>query len=488
MQRTLLSLLSLVAFTASAHAQPAPDTPPPAEPPATPPPDQPPTAAPPVEAPTPPPPEAKPPEAKPPEAKPAAKGPAVTSKWETTLYGFVQGDTIYDSTQGFNDNAGNTAIARKGSYAGNHGQTTMGARNSRIGYRVSVPPHDDIKASAQLEMDFIGNQPPGISESAFFASATFRVRHLNFKLETPYLDILLGQTWAVFGWQTLYQPASVQIQGVPGEVFSRSPQIRLSKKIPAGPVSLEVAVAAVRAPQRASATPDGQAGIKLNLDSLKAYHTTGGTGSALDSASIGISAVGRRFAVDEFKATPHAQVVRDGYGLSLDALIPIVPATKDHKENALTIMGSFATGAGTADLYSSLSGGVSQPALPNPGMVTPAPTYTPNIDNGLALFSLDGTLHPIQWTSYIAGVQYYLPPSGKVFLAANYSHMSSDNAHAFGPATRVFDKEDWADGNVFFDITPAVRLGVEFAWTNQTYVDGTEGTNYRAQFSGWLVF
>jgi hypothetical protein len=412
----------------------------------------------------------------------------VTSKWDTTLYGFVEGDTIYDSTQGLNDNAGNSAVPRKGSYAGNHGQTTMGARNSRIGYRISAPAVDDIKASAQLEMDFVGNQPPGISESAFFASATFRVRHLNVKLETPIVDVLIGQSWQLFGWQTLYQPATVQIQGIPGEVFSRSPQIRLSKKLACDPVSLELAVAAARPPQRASATPDGQAGIKLNLDSVKAFHTAGSTGTALDSASIGVSVVGRRFAVDEFTAAPHSQVVRNGYGLSIDALIPVVPATKEHHDNALTLLGSFVTGAGTADLYSGLSGGVSQPALPNPGMTTPAPTYTPNIDNGLALFSADGTLHPMQWTSYLVGAQYYLPPSGKVFLAANYSHTSSGNAHAFGAATKVFDQQDWADGNLFVDLTPAVRLGLELAWINQTYVNGTEGTNYRAQFSGWLIF
>jgi hypothetical protein len=427
----------------------------------------------------------------PPPPAPAPKAdakPAVATKWETTLYGFVEGDSLYDSTQGLNDNAGNTAIQRKGTYGGNHGQTTMGARNSRIGYRLSAPAYNDIKASAQLEMDFIANQPPGISESAFFASAGFRVRHLNLKLETPIVDILIGQSWMVFGWQTLYQPASVQIQGVPGEVFSRSPQIRITRRIEAGPVSVELAVAAVRPPQRASATPDGQAGIKLNLDTVKAYHTAGGAGTALDSASIGVSAVGRRFAVDEFSATPHSQVVRDGYGLSIDALIPIVPATREHKANALTLTGSFVTGAGTADLYSGLSGGVGQPALPNPAKLTPAPTYTPNIDSGLALFTADGALHPVQWASYMAGVQYYLPPSGKIFLAANYSHTSSDNAHAFGAAAKVFDKQDWADGNLFFDLTPAVRLGFELAWTDQTYVDATEGTNYRAQLSGWFIF
>jgi hypothetical protein len=66
--------------------------------------------------------------------------------------------------------------------------------------------------------------------------------------------------------------------------------------------------------------------------------------------------------------------------------------------------------------------------------------------------------------------------------------MSSSNAHAFGSPQKVWDKSNWADGNVFVDVTPAVRLGVEFAWFNQTYVDATDATNYRVQMSGFLLF
>lgn len=426
------------------------------------------------------------PAAKPAETKPET--PAVVGKWDTTLYGFVEVDTIWDSTQGFNDLAGNAGIARPNTYTGDHGQTTMGARNSRLGFKLAAPTYNSIKATAQLEMDFLGNQPPGISEAAFFQNPTFRFRHYNLKLETPIVDVLMGQYWQLFGWQSMFHPNTVDIQGVPGQVYSRAPQIRISKKVVAGDLSIEFAIAAARPPQRASSTPDGHLGIKLNYDKLKAYHTGGGSGTSLDSASLGVSAVGRRFAVNEFSATPQNQVVRDGYGLSIDALIPILPATKEHKENALTLTGDFVTGAGIADLYTGLSGGVAQPALPNPTMANPAPAYTPNVDNGLVMFSADGTLHPVQWTSYMVGAQYYLPPSGKVWLSGNYSHMSSSNAHAFGSPQKVWDKSNWADGNLFVDVTPAVRFGLGFSWFNQTYVDATDATNYRVQMSAFLLF
>jgi hypothetical protein len=421
-----------------------------------------------------------------PTDKPADKKPSVASKLDVSIYGFVELDSIWDSTQGLNDLAGSSAIARPNTYAGDHPQLTFGARNSRIGLKLASPTNtDDFKVTGQMEMDFLGNQPAGISEGAFWQNAPFRFRQMNVKLETNVVDLLFGQTWQLFGWQGINQPNTVQIQGIPGEVYGRTPQIRISKRIPAGDVaSIEIAIAAARPVSRASASPDGHAGIRLNIDKLKAWHTSGSTGSALDSMMIGVSVVGRRLAVDEFSATPHSQVVRNGYGLSVDALVPLIPATKQSHGNALTVQGSYVTGAGIADLYQSLSGGTGNPTLATG-------TYTPNIDNGIVLFHDDGggvfSLHPIQWTSYLAGAQYYLP-NGKVWLSANYSHLSSQNAHLYGAANKVFDKQDWFDGNLMFDVTANARFGLEVSRTRQTYVDGVDANDTRGQFSAFLIF
>ncbi len=489
-------VVSMLFVSARAFAQPNADQPPvPPTPPTDPTPPTPPAESPPpVIVPVAPMPPEHHDEDKKKEDKKKEDKPVLHSKFDATLYGFVEVDSIFDSTQGLNDLAGNAAIARPNTYTGDHGQTMFGARNSRIGIKLAAPVEDDIKASAQLEMDFLGNQAAGISEQSFWQNAPFRFRHMNVKLETPVVDVLIGQTWQLFGWQSMFHPNTVAIQGVPGQVYSRSPQIRLSKTFKSDDLQVDVAVAASRPPQRASATPDGQAGVKLTYNGRKAYHTAGSTGTALDGLAIGASVVGRRFAVDEFSAAPHSQVVRKGYGLSLDALIPIIGATKDHHENALTLTGSFTTGAGIADLYQSLSGGVGNPALANPDMTTPAPAYTPNVDNGLVLFYPDATaaggfsLHPIQWTAELVGLQYYLPPSGKVWVSANYAHMHSDNAHLYGGAAKVWDTENWADGCLFVDLTSAVRLGGEFAWTSQKFVDGVKATDYRGQFSAFFIF
>ncbi|HEY0252777.1 MAG TPA: hypothetical protein VGC41_14680, partial [Kofleriaceae bacterium] len=420
------------------------------------------------------------------DEKKSEEKPAVRSKWDATLYGFAELDIINDSTQGFGELAGGTAIARPNTYAGDHGQTQYTARNSRLGFKVAAPEVNGMKASAQLEMDFFGNQPTGISEASLFQNPTMRFRHLNAKLETKYVDILAGQYWSLFGWQSTFHPNTVAIQGVPGQVYSRVPQVRVGKKIKGGDVDVEIQIAANRPVERASQTPDGVAALKVSLPKLKAWHNSGSTGSSLDDAAIGVSVIGRRFTPPNFSATPNHQESKNGYGVSVDALIPIIPATKETHKGALTLTGNFVYGAGLADQYTSFNGGVSNAALPNPGMTTPAPAYTAVLDGGLALYSADGSLHPIQWTSILGGAQYYI--TDQVWLSANYSHMNSDNAKLFGKATAVFDTSNWADGNVFVDVTPAIRVGAEFAWYNQTYVDGQDATDYRGQLSFFFIF
>src|SRR5439155_17242626 len=90
-----------------------------------------------------------------PEPAPAAK-PAEEKKWLPTFYGFVELDVIGDSTQSFNDLAGNAIIAHPGTYAADHGRLTFGARNSRLGFKLAAPDFGEIRVSAQIEMDFLG--------------------------------------------------------------------------------------------------------------------------------------------------------------------------------------------------------------------------------------------------------------------------------------------------------------------------------------------
>src|SRR4051794_14103793 len=144
----------------------------------------------------------------------------VTNKWGASLYGFAELDMINDSTQSFNDLAGNAAIARPGTYAGELGRATMGVRNSRLGFKIAGPLQDEMRVSGQIEVDFFGAQA-ATPEAAFWTNSLVRMRHAFLKFENPYVDVLAGQYWQLFGWQTFFHPNTVEIQGLAGEVFSR---------------------------------------------------------------------------------------------------------------------------------------------------------------------------------------------------------------------------------------------------------------------------
>jgi len=506
--RRLIAISSAIAcaqLTAVAWAQTAPapaEAPPPVAPapattpvPAYPPPAD--VAPAPAPAPLPPPapmvaPVAPPAPPAPPVGVAPLDGPQpMTSKWATTFYGFAEFDAINDSTQSFNDPAGNAAIAKRTTLAGKNDRTTFGMRNSRIGFKITSPEYHGIKASGVVEADFLGNQATGFSEQQIFSNAGLRVRHFALKVETPVVDMMFGQYWGLFGWQAYFDPNTVEIQGVPGEVFSRTAQARISKTIKAGDTSLDIAVAAVRPPQRNSGVPDGQGGIKFTYGGWKTVRTVGSTGTSADGLSIGVSGVARRFIEPNFNAAPTGRKGKSGFGISIDGLIPVVPGTLENRANSLALTGSFVAGTGIADLYSGLTGGVPiAPALPNPGMVSPAPTYTADIDQGLTTFDSAGNLHTINWQSYIVGAQYILPIE-ELWISANYSHMKSSNATRYtdaAGAAKIFNKSHWWDVNLFYDMTKAVRFGGEFAQFFQTYGDGKTAKNNRFQFSAFYIF
>src|SRR5262249_28182402 len=151
------------------------------------------------------------------------------SKWSLTFYGFVEADFIHDSTESLNEVPGNALIARPTTYAGSHDRFMVGIRNSRFGFRIRAPEFHKVRASANLEFDALGNQPNTATEGQVWTNPAIRVRHYNLKIETPIFDILGGQYWSLFGWQTFYFPNTVEIMGMPNQLFHRDIQFRVSK-------------------------------------------------------------------------------------------------------------------------------------------------------------------------------------------------------------------------------------------------------------------
>lgn len=427
----------------------------------------------------------------------------VFAKWATTLYGFVEADSIYDSTRSLNELPGNSLIAPAGSLNGDNSRWTFGARNSRLGLRLAAPETHGVRASAQVEADFLGTQlPVGTgpyctaascvnpafgSEGAFLTNPTFRVRHMNLKLETPVVDLLFGQYWQLFGWGSAYQPNTVEIQGVPGELYARTPQFRIGKTLKADPVTVDIAIAAVRPVQRDGGLPDGEAGLRFAIDSWTGAQTTGSTGTQTAPFSVGASGLLRHVAVNDYPAQGTNTKDLTLSAVAFDGFLPLVPGTAEKRDNSLSFNGEFATGYGDADMYTGLTGGLAFPST--------TAGYAPDIDPGIVTYDSNGKLHGIQWTSYVIGAQYYLPGvDGKLWLSGNYTHMESANSHFYayggtvGTTKSVMAAEDWFDVNLFTDPVPGIRFGVEYANTNTMYVNGIHAINHRAQFSGFFIF
>ncbi len=445
----------------------------------------------------------------------ASQESVVFGRWATTLYGFIESDMILDSTRSLTEVPGGTLIARGGTSNGSNARFTFGVRNTRLGLRLKAPEFCGVRTSAMLESDFLGNSPgiqtgpypgtplpsnPYTSEGAVLTNPTFRIRHAILKVETPVVDFLFGQYWQLFGWGSAYQPNSVEIQGLPGEIYARTPQLRISKTIKADPVTFEAAIAAVRPVQRDSGMPDGEAGLRFSVDSWKGAQTAGSTGTQTAPLSIAVTGLLRRVEVNQWATSPKFTNELTMSALAVDGFLPIVPGTKEKKDNSFSVQGEFATGYGYADMFSSTNFGVGFLAPANAGFATTATSvkatyFSPDIDPGIVAYDATGKLHGIQLTSYLFGAQYYLPGvDGKVWISGNYSHQESANSHDYAASSGSVDRtatlhaQDWFDVNFFVDPVPGVRVGLEYANTRDSYVDGLFSVNHRGQVSGFFIF
>src|SRR5205807_2545777 len=108
-----------------------------------------------------------------------------------------------------------------------------------------------------FEMDFVGNAPinpntrpptgaPGATEAPFFTNPTPRIRHALMQVDSDIVTFWIGQTWNLMAFEAAYLPTSVQPQGLPGQLFGRNVQVRLSHIFDAKIFSVELAAAALR--------------------------------------------------------------------------------------------------------------------------------------------------------------------------------------------------------------------------------------------------
>jgi len=192
---------------------------------------------------------------------------------------------------------------------------------------------------------------------------------------------------------------------------------------------------------------------------------------------------------------------------AVDAFVPVIPGSSESPGNSLSALGEFVYGGGIGDLYSGLTSGLGVPAfVPIPAGANPATTtptaYNPEIDPGLVTVDAKGNVTVIKWQTIRAGLEYTFPRvDGRLRLSGNYANVSSPNAPqlltvtpatataaATSNASKIRNALNWVDANLIGDLTPAVRLGVEYAWSRDKYVDTQSGVNHRVQASAFYVF
>jgi hypothetical protein len=416
----------------------------------------------------------------------------ITARFNGTLYGFAEFDLMYDTTQSFNDSMGNGVIARADGathLAGTNDRFQMTVRNSRIGFKLTAPEWHKLRATALIEGDFFGNQPP-VTEASLFNNGTFRFRHAYTKIENPWVEVLGGQYYGLVGWQPFFFPVSVEFLPIANMIFGRTPQLRLSHSFKTRLFNFDIAAAILRPPQRDAGVPDLQAALRFQVNPWKGAHSAGSGYAAVDPLTVSLSGALRYYRVNEFAAIPMDYRRATGWAVSVDAMIPVIPArSPDDKGNALTVLGSFVKGSGDGDLYG-LTGGAAFPALPAVAGATP-PAYTANVDPGLVQFDPLGNMRTINWQTFIVSLQYYLPPKGRIFVAGDYSQSNSDNIAqgvTGGALGRLFTQSQYVEVNLFVDITQAVRTGAAWEKVIQTMGDGARLTDDRFIYALYYFF
>ena len=145
-----------------------------------------------------------------------------------TFSGFVKTDIFFDSRQTISAREGhfllfpeNEKLDAEGADINAKSSYNFLSIQTRVAGSITGPDALGAKTSGYFEAEFFGNINPNIN--------TFRLRHAIVKLNWKTAELLVGQWWHPM-FVPECSPATVSFNtGAPFVVFSRNPQIRLSK-------------------------------------------------------------------------------------------------------------------------------------------------------------------------------------------------------------------------------------------------------------------
>ncbi len=463
------------------------------------------------------------------------------------VHGFAETDIINDSTQSFTETVGNSGVKQPASYVGDNGWTLFSLRNSRIDFLAQTAV-DGWKTKGYIEGDFFGYDPgPGFAATAnplatittgttivggvtyvappvktttsnnnlatnnneykFFTQPTLRLRHAYLDAQKDGWDFLVGQYWTLFGWNMDYVLATVSDQPVMGTLYERIPQARVMKTLdPISDLKIQLAVDAEMPMEIISDMPNLNGGIRFLFPTWQGRFTYATGAPHLQPASLGFSITNRNYAfttnTDPNTGLPNSTLYNYanewGSAAAIDAFIPVVPST-DSKDNvSVALTGEWTYGAGDVDGFN--GGGFG--GLAGIAQSTGNGNYTANLDPDVAFIDGTGGLQLLLLESMTGQMQIQLPANIGTIVTLGYGEIYSPNigqavGSGFATAKSTYNDDSNLFVNVMQDMTPSIRLAIEYARFDTHYLangtgNGSDPTcdmlDQRLMFASWYRF
>jgi hypothetical protein len=415
--------------------------------------------------------------------------------WKVGLGGFIEFDSFYDTTRSFVETVGSGAVAKKGTYNGDNGRTQFSMRNTRLSFNVQAPEVDGWKTRGYLETDFLGYDPnPNSgnvgstqnSEAANQTNPTLRIRHAYIAADRGAFQLLVGQTWSLFGWQPVYVLSSISVNPVTGSSYQRTPRIGGLQTLQLSDTnSLQVGASIERPTQKDGKIPNLVVAARWLDNGRKSGFTGPNSDIKALPMSFGLSGTYRNFTPGSNGGTTANGSSLSAFALAANALVPILTSS-DGKDvsNTLTASGEFTAGRGYGDEFPSWSGGQAQAFTG----AAPSATANTNLDTGIGGYNQAGNFDLIKLRTWNAQLQYHV--DGKTFFTAGYGQLYSSNISDYAPAAAsgIYDRVQAKFVNVGHDFTSHVRLALEFDQFNTHYVDGSTNFDNRYMLASYFRF
>ncbi|MCX5808425.1 MAG: hypothetical protein NTX36_03470 [Proteobacteria bacterium] len=409
---------------------------------------------------------------------------SVTSRYDVTIGGYVKFDVGYSTqTQGQDYRVPNRASTSAQQQINDEfGNVSWADGETRLNILVKGPDAWGAKTGAFIEGDFRGVA----GSSANYG--TFTLRHAFMDFNWVNTKLLIGHTWQAWGLIPSFNMLAFSenhfMKGA-----TRTPQVRLTQKLAKNfrfqfalsapyqelvgnsganfsAASMPVGLTQNSIMDRTRAlVPDTSLEFVYSSDAcgkIGPWNLQFGLGGMIGQEKVTYQDWGTPVGTTSYSSTNITK-----WGSSFWGYIPIIPEKKGNKAGALGFTGNAFTGQGLGDML---------PAYPGTGIGSGA--YNQNnvalgIGNGAALAAAgNGSIQPVYPLTYGGWMQlnYYFTDS----VSANFLYgfqqnkLSDAYSNIQANAGNLVTLQNYV-ANVFYDVNPAVRLGIEYTYITTGY-------------------